>query len=113
MMTKPPNMFGAILAGWCQQKGYPEPQPEFRFHSERKWRFDFAWPTMMVALEIEGGIWNRGGHVRGKIYQDNCVKYSEAAIAGWCVVRMTWEMINAGAVWDFLERAFAASTREI
>ena len=42
---------------------------EYRFHPDRKWRSDFCWPAEDVRLfvEIEGGIWTDGRHVRGKI----------------------------------------------
>lgn len=32
----------------------PEPVEEWRFCS-RRWRFDYAWPERMVAVEIDGG----------------------------------------------------------
>ena len=46
---------------------FPEWVEEHRF-CERRWRFDFAWPDQMVALEVEGGIWKGkfGGHTSGK-----------------------------------------------
>ena len=30
---------------------------EHRFFKPRRWRFDFAWPARMVAVEIDGGRW--------------------------------------------------------
>src|SRR5690606_39740371 len=41
----------------------PEPVREYRFHPERRWRFDFAWPDLRVAAEVEGGIHIGGRHV--------------------------------------------------
>jgi very-short-patch-repair endonuclease len=29
----------------------------YRFHSTRRWRIDFAWPNQMLAVEIEGAVW--------------------------------------------------------
>jgi hypothetical protein len=46
--------------------GGPKPEREYRF-CERKWRFDFAWPEVRIAVEIEGGInegKRRGYHMR-------------------------------------------------
>ena len=63
------------------------PKREYKFHAIRKWRFDFAFPEIMVAVEIEGGIWINGGHNRGKIYSMNMEKYNAAAEAGWIVLR--------------------------
>ena len=45
----------------------PAPVPEFRFHPERKWRFDFAWPEHKIAVEQEGGVWIQGRHTRGDV----------------------------------------------
>ena len=33
---------------------YGRPQREYRFDDVRKWRFDFAWPSLMFAVEVEG-----------------------------------------------------------
>ncbi len=62
---------------------------EFKFLDDRKFRFDFAWPDELVAVEIEGGIWTGGGHTRGKGYASNCEKYNLAAVNGWSLLRYT------------------------
>jgi len=62
---------------------------EYRFHPERKWRFDFALPNQKVAIEFEGGIFMNGGHNRGIIYASNCEKYNAAVLLGWKVLRYT------------------------
>jgi very-short-patch-repair endonuclease len=43
-----------FLKAW--EKVYPHimPKQEYRFHEERRWRFDFAWPIQKVAVEIQG-----------------------------------------------------------
>lgn len=60
---------------------------EFMFHSERKWRFDFCIPKLMIAIEIEGGIWGYGGHSRGKGFVEDMEKYNEATAMGWRILR--------------------------
>jgi hypothetical protein len=40
-----------------------------------------------VALEVEGGVFSRGRHVRPAGFIADCEKYNAAAIAGWRVVR--------------------------
>lgn len=88
--------------------GLPKPKREFKFHGERGWRFDFAWPDRKVAVEIEGGIWVNGGHSRGKAFMDDCEKYNEAALEGWMVLRIVVNHIRSGSGFQWLQRALAA-----
>ena len=46
--------------------GVIAPIPEFRFHPVRKWRWDYAYPSVKLAIEVDGGIWVRGKHGRGR-----------------------------------------------
>ena len=70
------------LALHIKAAGLPEPEREARFHPVRRWKFDFAWRAQKVAFECEGGTWVGGAHNRGKHYESDCEKYSEAAILG-------------------------------
>lgn len=83
----------------------PLPEAEYRFHLTRRWRFDFAWPEQKIALEFEGGTWSHGRHTRGKGYEGDCEKYSEAAILGWKVIRVTAAMIRDGRAMRLLKSA--------
>ena len=69
---------------------------EFRFHPIRDWRFDFAIPEYMVAIEVEGGIHMMGRHQRPEGFSEDCRKYNAAALAGWRVLRFTPAMIETG-----------------
>lgn len=62
---------------------------EYKFHPERRWRFDFAIPQYKIALEIEGGIWTRGRHTRPKGFLSDMEKYNMATLMGWRVFRTT------------------------
>lgn len=61
---------------------------EHKFHPLRRWRFDRAWPERQVAVEIEGGVWTRGRHVRPQGFINDCEKYNAAALRGWLVLRL-------------------------
>ena len=73
-----------------------EYEREFLFHPTRKFRFDFAFPQFLIALEAEGGTWVGGAHGRGKHYESDCTKYNEAVQLGWKVGRFTTDMIKRG-----------------
>jgi very-short-patch-repair endonuclease len=84
-----------LLLVHMRERNLPEPTREYRFHPTRKWRFDFAWIPLLIAVEVEGGIWTMGGHNRGRIYADNCMKYNEAVMLGWSLLRFTTDHINS------------------
>jgi very-short-patch-repair endonuclease len=84
----------------------PVPQSEFAFHPVRKWRVDFAYPDKKIAIEVEGGIYTKGRHVRGQGYEKDCEKYNELAICGWRLIRATPTLIKKGIFINQLERAY-------
>ena len=92
------------------EKRWPGVVREYKFHDTRKWRLDYAWPMCpccgnKIAMEIEGGIWIDGDHVRGKRYESDCEKYSWAAVLGWRVIRGSPDMWEKGIIMGLLERA--------
>lgn len=81
-----------------------EPVRQYRFHPERRWTFDFAWPDEKLALEVEGGTWVQGRHSRGAGYTSDCRKYNTAVVLGWRVLRATTDMIENGEVGPLVKR---------
>lgn len=76
---------------------------EYRFHDRRQWRFDFAWPAELLAVEVEGLTHAGGRHQRPAGFADDCRKYNTAAIAGWRVLRFTQTMISSGEAVDTIK----------
>lgn len=80
------------------------PVAEHRFHPDRKWRFDYAWPAAKVALEVEGGVWIQGRHSRGAGMIADMQKYNTAAAMGWRVLRVTPEQLTSRMTEELLRR---------
>lgn len=97
--------FAEALLFELQMAGFPAPEKEYLFHRKRKWRFDLAWPQLLIAIEIEGGVWVAGRHVRGQGYEADCEKYNEAQMAGWMVLRFTPGMFKRGKAGSVIEKA--------
>ena len=97
----------AVILAACRARGF-EGVPEHKFHPERRWRFDLAFPSRMVAFEREGGIWVGGRHTRGRGYEADCEKYNAAGILGWVVIRATAGMIRSGVALEQLLAALEA-----
>lgn len=71
---------------------------QYRFHPDRKWSLDFAIPAIKLAIEIEGGIWMRGGgaHSRPANIQRDVEKGNALAMLGWRLLRFTPQEIKSG-----------------
>ena len=67
---------------------------EVQFDNERRYRFDFCHRGAKVGVEIQGGIWQRGGHSTGKGITRDCKKNHLAITGGWVVFALTDEMIR-------------------
>lgn len=70
-----------------------EPIPEFTFAPPRKWRFDWAFLSQKIAIEVEGNaMWVKGGgrHMADKDLE----KYNKAALMGWRVFRFSPGMLS-------------------
>ena len=85
----------------------PEPEREYQFAPPRRWRFDFAFPGLMLAIEVEGGTWVSGRHNRGLGFERDCIKYNKATLLGWRVLRFTRGMIDDGTALEHLEETFS------
>jgi len=88
----PPDLEGLFLALWRKMGPPIDPVRQYRFDQDRKWVFDFAFPHRRVAVEIEGGIFQRKdgkptGHRSITGIMRDMEKYNHAGWAGWRVIR--------------------------
>jgi len=90
----------------------PTPTPEFRFHPVRKFRWDWAWPEVRLALEVEGGVWSGGAHGRGTGIVRDMEKSTLAAEEGWRIIRVTPSNLATEATMDSIHRALQWRTTE-
>lgn len=74
----------------------PVPAREFKFDPDRRWKFDFAWPSPKLAVEVEGGIYMGGRHVNPVGFTKDCEKYNTANEQGWVVLRYVPEHVKSG-----------------
>lgn len=73
----------------CAKEMGVECVKEYRFYKSRQWRFDYALPLYKIALEVEGGVWTQGRHVRPVGFLGDMNKYNTATLLGWRVFRTT------------------------
>ena len=84
---------------------------EHRFHASRRWRFDFALVPLGIALEVDGGVWTGGRHVRPKGFLRDTEKLNEASLSGWIVLRVTPQQVVDGTALSLVLRAIEMRRR--
>lgn len=91
---------GSVLEALFEQgliaSGLTGYEREFRFHPTRRWRFDYCWPDLRIAVEIEGATWSGGRHTTGSGFRADCEKYNHAQKCGYVVFRFTGDMVKSG-----------------
>lgn len=118
--------------------GLPEPEAEYKFHPKRRWRLDFVWLDIGLAVEVDGGIHGRavkchnckqtvkrrlkdgrfitvregGRHNTGKGFESDREKWAEATIYGWTIIGVTSGMIEDGRALDLITRAYEKLSKE-
>ena len=73
---------------WANEKGITL-NKEYQFHDTRKWRFDWAFPAIKVAVEYEGIYSAKSRHTTRSGFLGDVEKYNAATVAGWKVIRVT------------------------
>ncbi len=87
-------------------RALPLPEREWKFDEKRRWRFDYAWPERMVALEVEGGVWTGGRHTRGAGFVKDMEKYNRASVLGWRLLRVTPDKLVSAGTFEMLRQIF-------
>lgn len=88
--------------------------PAFECNAEiipgRKFEFDFVWRKQRVALELEGGVWRRGGgaHSHPSNILRDLEKSNLAALEGYRLLRFTTDQHRRGEIVPFLINFFRA-----
>ena len=80
------------LPGW-------DLEAEYRFDEDRRWRFDFAFPSVKLAVEVEGRA-----HHTSRQHKRDCEKMNEALRQGWRILRFPNSERRRAAEWAALIR---------
>lgn len=101
----PPSEGEETLRLFLDAQGIPY-EREYRFHPERGWRFDFAFPEKRVAVEVDGAMWGaQGRHQRPDHLAEQNEKQNAATLLGWRVLRFTTAQVVSGQAFDVVIEA--------
>lgn len=90
--AKPETLNAMFARLWEAQGNGLKPEIEYCFYPGRKWKFDFAWPDLLVAVEADG-ITSKGKGGRHNSDADR-EKINCAACEGWRVLRFSRAMME-------------------
>jgi len=80
----------------------------------KDWRFDFCWPDLKFAVEVEGVVWSgKGRHQTGKGMEDDLDKYDAAMKRGWTIYRCSQRLINNGKAIETINRVYGLHRSKI
>ncbi len=110
--------FEEQLAFEIRAHGLPQPHEQYRWATEvtnengkpRQFRADFAWPQYRLLVEVQGGVWRRGGgaHSHPSNIERDIEKAQCAALLNWLVFPVTTDEVKRGEAIQLLERFFAS-----
>ena len=104
-----PSALEQTLAYQIRIAGLITPETEYRAIPERRFRFDFAWPSRKLLVEVQGGIWKKkGGQSTGQGINRDTEKANLATLAGWRVMAFTPNQIRSGEALRWIQKALEA-----
>jgi very-short-patch-repair endonuclease len=91
--------------------GLPDPQRQVPvLIGGRRYRLDFAWPEIRLAVEIDGAAVHGPGQLGADLRRQNAI-----VLSGWTILRFTWGMVvhNEALVRRDLSVAWRASAHRL
>lgn len=104
MATKKPRipLNDQFLAGWekCGLEG-SDITTEYQFHMFRMWRFDIAFPTQKLGIELDGFGY---GHQSVVARKRDIEKQNAATELGWKLLRYTSDHLKPAVIEETIEQ---------
>ena len=80
---------------------------EYRAIPGRRFRWDIAYPAAKLLVEIQGGVWRKGGHTSGVGVTRDCLKANLATLLGFRCLSVTSNQIKDGSALRWIQEALA------
>jgi very-short-patch-repair endonuclease len=88
--TPAQSVLEGALADLCRRAGLPRPAYQHEVEiAGRKRRIDFAYPDLMLAIEVDGYEY----HSSPTSFEADRIRGNELALAGWQVLHFTWDQV--------------------
>jgi very-short-patch-repair endonuclease len=81
----------AKFALHCGAENFPRWERNYRFLPDRKLEIDFAWPALLLGIEIQGAVHRITEH-----FHRDAEKMALALLAGWTILPVTGRHVRSG-----------------
>lgn len=107
--NRKPSPLEEALAYQIRCLGLPTPEREFKAIPHRKYRWDFAWPEARLLVEVQGGVFGRGGHSTGIGITRDADKLNNATLHAWRSLVFTSVHIKDGSAVELIKEVLNAA----
>jgi len=98
-----PNPLAAKFEHLWQMWQGPELTKEYRFHPHRRWRLDYYHAPTQTGIELHGGVWSEGRHVRGNGFLGDLDKMNAAQMQGLVVLQLGTGQVDHQHVTEIID----------
>ena len=107
-----PDRYSRALARQIRGASLPAPILEYPFDKQiegggRRWAFDLAWPSLMLAVEVDGAV-----HRIKERFKSDLEKRQAADRLGWRVLPVSPRQVESGRALELVRDALAGITDE-
>jgi hypothetical protein len=84
-----PSVLESLMARIFLHYGLPRPRAEVVAGEDGEYRVDFAYPELLLAIEVKGYVW----HSRPDHLAHDGRRHNELVILGWTILEFTWRQV--------------------
>jgi len=104
------QLLGVSTAAHDGMASLPQLETQFRPLLSRRFRIDFAYPSIRLGIEVDGGIWNRGAHIRPAGRESDMLRDATLMLNGWTIMRFSSKHIYNGLALEIIVAKVAQLT---
>lgn len=102
---KPKPTLEELFLAQCIEQGIAPEAREYVAIPRRRFRWDYAWPTLKILVEIQGGVFLRGrsGHTSAAGVRRDATKNNLAVLYGYLPFQFTTDLVRNGSAVRFMK----------
>jgi very-short-patch-repair endonuclease len=104
------QLLGTSAAAHDGAASLPQLETQFRPLYSRRFRIDFAYPSVRLGIEVDGAIWSRGAHIRPAGRESDMLRDAVLSLNGWTILRFSSKHVYSGLALEIIVAKVAQLT---